>query len=66
MNAVKLRTTVGKDGRVRLPRLPLRRGARVEIIILEAEAGQDDLLKAAETSLSFWDNRIDDEAWNDA
>lgn len=25
-----------------------------------------DLLKAAESSLSFWDNPVDDEAWNDA
>lgn len=26
----------------------------------------DDLLKAAESSLAFWDNPVDDEVWNDA
>ena len=27
---------------------------------------EDDLLRAAEGSLAFWDNPVDDEAWNDA
>jgi len=42
MNAVKLRTTVGKDGRVRLPRLPLRRftSARDETGSLTAHIAQ--------------------------
>jgi hypothetical protein len=26
----------------------------------------DDLLTAAESSLSFWDNALDDDDWNDA
>lgn len=26
----------------------------------------DDLLRASEASLSFWDNPVDDEVWNDA
>lgn len=26
----------------------------------------EDMLKAAESSLAFWDNPIDDEVWNDA
>ncbi len=25
-----------------------------------------DLVSASETSLSFWDNELDDEVWNDA
>ena len=55
-----------KDGRVRLPQLPLRPGTTVEVIILEQEAEADDLLRAAESSRSFWDNPVDDEVWNEA
>jgi hypothetical protein len=66
MNALRLETRVRKDGRLRLPRLPLRPGTRVEVIILEQEADGEDLLRAAESSLSFWDNPVDDEVWNEA
>ena len=66
MNALRLKAQVQKDGRVRLPQLPLRPGTTVEVIILEQEAEADDLLRAAESSLSFWDNPVDDEVWNDA
>ena len=66
MKALRIHTTVDKKGRLRMPRLRLRKGAEVEVIILELEAGEDDLVKAAESSLSFWNNRIDDEVWNDA
>ena len=66
MKALRIHTTVDQKGRLRMPRLRLRKGAEVEVIILEPEAGEDDLVKAAESSLSFWNNRIDDEVWNDA
>jgi len=66
MKAVKVRATVRRDGRLTMPRLPLRRGAQVEVIVLELEPRGDELLQAAETRLSFWDNAIDDEVWNDA
>ncbi len=66
MNALRLETRVRKDGRLRLPRLPLRAGTRVEVIILEQEAEGDELLRAAESSLSFWDNPVDDKVWNEA
>lgn len=66
MNALRLETRVQKDGRLRLPRLPLRPGTKVEVIILEQEAGADELLHASESSLSFWDNPVDDEVWNEA
>jgi hypothetical protein len=66
MNASRLQTRVQKDGRLRLPRLPLRAGTTVEVIILEQETGADELLQAAESSLSFWDNPVDDEVWNEA
>ncbi|WP_096153528.1 DUF2281 domain-containing protein [Bacillus sp. FJAT-45066] len=26
----------------------------------------EDLIKASESSIGFWDNNIDDEVWNDA
>jgi len=66
MRAVKVRATVRRDGRLTMPRLPLRRGAQVEVIVLELEPRGDELLRVAETSSSFWDNAIDDEVWNDA
>jgi hypothetical protein len=66
MKAVKVRATVRRDGRLTMPRLPLRRGAQVEVIVPELEPRGDELLRVAETRLSFWDNTIDDEVWNDA
>lgn len=64
MRALKYTAEVDSRGRIRLPRLRLKRGARVEVIILEHEESTVDLLKAAETTLAFWDNPIDDKTWN--
>lgn len=66
MKAFKYISEVDSNGRIRLPKLRLKRGTRVEVIILEHEHNQNDLVKAAETTLAFWDNPIDDEVWNDA
>lgn len=66
MRATKVRATVRRDGRLSMPRLPLRRGTEVEVIILEQASDEDELLQAAESSVSFWDNAVDDEVWNDA
>jgi hypothetical protein len=66
MKAIKMRATIGKDGRLTLTPLPLRRGSQVEVIVLEQEPGENGLLEAAESSLAFWDNEIDDRIWNDA
>ena len=66
MNALRLKAQVQRDGRVRLPQLPLRPGTTVEVSILEQEAKADELLQAAESSLSFWDSPVADEAWNEA
>ena len=38
----------------------------MEVIILEQAADADELLQAAESSLSFWNNPVDDEVWNEA
>ncbi len=66
MKAFKYATEVGAGGRIRLPKLRLKRGAKVEVIILEHEENEGDLIKASETTLAFWDNPIDDKIWNDA
>lgn len=66
MKAFKYMTEVDSKGRIRLPKLHLKRGTKVEVIILEHEEVETDLLKAAEITLAFWDNPIDDEVWNDA
>lgn len=66
MQALRLQTKVTKGGRVNLPRLPLRQGEEVEVIILHSSLRVDPLLQAAESSLAFWDNPTDDEVWNDA
>ena len=66
MRALKFRVAVKKNGRLEIPRLPLTEGANVEVIILEQQIDPDDLLVAAQTGLTFWDNPIDDEVWNDA
>jgi hypothetical protein len=64
MKALKYMAEVDPRGRIKLPRLRLKRGSRVEVIILEHEEEDIALLNAAETSLAFWDNPTDDEIWN--
>jgi hypothetical protein len=68
MQALKFETRVTHRGTVRLPRLRYKKGTPVEIIVLVREAEDEfaELIRAAETSLEFWDNPIDDEVWNDA
>jgi bifunctional DNA-binding transcriptional regulator/antitoxin component of YhaV-PrlF toxin-antitoxin module len=67
MLALKYLSEVDRKGRIVLPKVPLKRGTKVEVIVLQTEeAAESDLLRAAETTLKFWDNPIDDEVWNDA
>lgn len=68
MEALKYKAEVGADGEVTLPRLRLRQGTAVEIIVLvrEPDAENDTLLQASESSTAFWDNPIDDAVWNNA
>ncbi|MGR3309384.1 MAG: hypothetical protein ACUZ77_01280 [Candidatus Brocadiales bacterium] len=54
MRACKYITNILENGKIELPKLPLEKGVKDE----------DDLLKASESSLSFWYNDIDDEVWN--
>lgn len=68
MEAIKRQAKVNEHGEILLSKLRLRRGTNVEVIILVRNGHGDasDLIKAAETSLGFWDNAVDDEVWNDA
>ena len=66
MKALKYITEVDSGGRIKLPKLRLKRGTRVRVIILEHEENEMDLLKAAETTLGFWDNPMEDQVWNAA
>jgi hypothetical protein len=64
--ALKYDAQVEEGGRVEL-RLPLPSGARVTVFVVAESEGTDvELMEAAESSLDFWDNRFDDEDWNDA
>ena len=64
--ALKYDLEVLEEGRVEL-RVPFSPGARVTVFVIEEPADRfDDLLLAAESSLDFWDNPLDDEDWNHA
>lgn len=57
---------VGDQGRVEL-RVPFAPGARVMVYVRRENDGDfADLMAAAESSLGFWDNPLDDEDWNHA
>jgi len=63
---LRCETEVTEDGRVEL-RVPLPSGASVTVfVVAESGDGTDDLLSAAQSSLDFWDNPLDDEDWNEA
>ncbi len=68
MQALRYVVEVGAEGRLALPLISLKEGTSVEIIVLVREQEEDtsDLLAASTSSLSFWDNPVDDEVWNDA
>jgi len=65
MNAYKYHSIVKENGALDLPKIPLPQGARVEIIILP-EGESFEMMQAAESSLGFWDNPVDDAIWNNA
>jgi hypothetical protein len=64
--AYRFSAEVGHEGKLEL-KVPIPAGTSVEVVVL-APADDDfsDLLKAAESSLDFWDNPQDDADWNDA
>lgn len=64
--ALKYQTEVNSEGRIEL-QVPFSPGAQVTIFVIEEDEDSfEDLMKAAESSLEFWDNPLDDEDWNNA
>ena len=64
--ALKFETEVGSDGRLEL-QVPSVAGERVVVFVIPESAEPfNDLTVAAESSLDFWDNPLDDEDWNNA
>lgn len=64
--ALKYDLRVMDEGRVEL-RVPFRPGAHVTVFVVEEPAVTlADLVSAAQSSLNFWDNALDDEDWNNA
>ena len=57
---------VKEEGRVEL-NVPLPPGAHVTVFVIAGSGERfDDLLSAAQSSLDFWNNPLDDEDWNNA
>ena len=63
---VQLDATVDTAGRVEVS-VPFPAGTQVVVSVIE-RAGEDsaELVAAAQSSLDFWDNPLDDEDWNRA
>ena len=62
----QFRAQVSSDGKIEVP-VPLPSGTPVVVFVVEESAnGTADLTSAAQTSLDFWDNPLDDEDWNRA
>jgi hypothetical protein len=64
MYVYRYHSIVKENGTIDLPEIPLPKGVRVEVIILPEEESME-MLHAAESSITFWDNPIDDSIWND-
>lgn len=61
---LKYELEVGDQGHVEL-HVPFATGARVVVYVRHEDAGEStDLMAAAESSLGFWENPLDDEDWN--
>ena len=64
--AFKYELEVQEGSKVEL-NVPLSKGKWVAVFVVEEPKDDfSDLLLAAQSSLDFWDNPIDDEVWNNA
>jgi hypothetical protein len=64
--ALKLEAEVDADGHIDL-RVPLPEETRVTVFVIQDPVDDfEELVRAAESSLDFWDNPYDDEGWNRA
>ena len=62
--ALKFETDVGSDGTLKL-QVPSVAGEHVVVFVIsEAAESFQDFAAAAQSSLEFWDNPLDDEDWN--
>jgi hypothetical protein len=61
--ALKYQAQVNSEGKIEL-QVPLIPGAHVTNFVVEELDTFNDLMFAAESSLDFWDNALDDEDWN--
>jgi hypothetical protein len=66
VRALRMIKRVEPAGTIHLDALPLREGETVEVIVLPLEDNMEDLARASESGLDFWQNDIDDQVWNDA
>ncbi len=67
LQALKYHTKVKQGCKIELKNIPLKTGTKLEVILIEYDGlNTTDLLKASETSLEFWNDKIDDKVWNDA
>ena len=63
--ALKYEVEVHERGRVKLE-VPFAPGSRLLIFVIQDLTDSfNDLLSAAQSSLEFWDNPLDDEDWNE-
>ena len=63
--ALKYEVEVHTPGHIELD-VPFAPGARLLIFVIQDMTDTlNDLLSAAQSSLDFWDNPLDDEDWNE-
>ena len=63
--ALKYDAEVQENGKLELT-VPFSPGVHVAVFVVEKADEFADLTAAAQTSLGFWDNPMDDEDWNNA
>jgi hypothetical protein len=63
--ALKYDVEVQEQGKLELT-VPFSPGVRVAVFVVEKSDEFADLTSAAQSSLAFWDDPMDDEDWNHA
>jgi hypothetical protein len=63
--ALTCEAKVQGGGRVEVA-VPLSKGTKVVVFVVAETDRMHDLVAASESTLSFWDNPLDDEDWNNA
>jgi hypothetical protein len=63
--ALKYDVEVKENGRVELD-VPFPAGSHLTVLVIDTGDVSSDLVSAAESSLDFWNNPLDDEDWNNA